>query len=91
MRSRESMSERFPSVSASCTALAGKRVICEAEPFGLFSVTSMEVARSTKMRKAAMAACFVGVTSFGAVAESAFEGVWEVKDTAGRRMARASR
>ena len=35
------------------------------------------------MRKAAMAACFVGVTSFGAVAESAFEGVWKVKDTAG--------
>jgi hypothetical protein len=36
-----------------------------------------------KMRKAAMAACFFGVTSFGALAESAFEGVWKVKDTAG--------
>ena len=39
------------------------------------------------MRKAAraaiMAACFFGVTSFGALAESAFEGVWKVKDTAG--------
>jgi hypothetical protein len=39
------------------------------------------------MRKAAMAAvlatCFFGVTSFGALAESAFEGVWKVKDTGG--------
>ena len=39
------------------------------------------------MRNAAMAAvmatCLFGVTSFGALAESAFEGVWKVKDTAG--------
>ena len=35
------------------------------------------------MRKAAIAACFFVVTSFGALAESAFEGVWKVKDTAG--------
>jgi len=39
------------------------------------------------MRKAAMAAvtaaCFFGVTSFAALAATAFEGVWKVKDTAG--------
>ena len=39
------------------------------------------------MKKAAMAAviaaCFFGVTSFAAVAQSTFEGVWKVKDTAG--------
>jgi hypothetical protein len=39
------------------------------------------------MRKAATAAvtatCFVVVTSFAALAASAFEGVWKVKDTAG--------
>jgi hypothetical protein len=35
------------------------------------------------MRKAAIAALFFVVTSFGALAESAFEGVWKVKDTAG--------
>ena len=39
------------------------------------------------MRKAAMAAvaatCFFAVTSFAALAASAFEGVWKVKDTAG--------
>jgi hypothetical protein len=39
------------------------------------------------MRKAAMGAaaatCFFGVTSFAALAASAFEGVWKVKDTAG--------
>ena len=38
------------------------------------------------MRKAAMAAvaaCFFGVTSFAAVAQSTFEGVWKVKDTVG--------
>jgi hypothetical protein len=41
----------------------------------------------TNMRKAAMAAvaatCFFAVTSFAALAASAFEGVWKVKDTAG--------
>jgi hypothetical protein len=39
----------------------------------------------TKMRKTAKAAvtCFVVVTSFAALAASAFEGVWKVKDTAG--------
>jgi hypothetical protein len=41
----------------------------------------------TKMRKTATAAvtatCFVVVTSFAALAASAFEGVWKVKDTAG--------
>jgi hypothetical protein len=36
------------------------------------------------MRKAVTAACFV-VTSFAALAASAFEGVWKVKDTAERR------
>ena len=38
------------------------------------------------MRKAAMAgvaACFFGVTSFAAVAQSTFEGLWKVKDTVG--------
>src|SRR5215467_2852588 len=39
------------------------------------------------MRKAAMAAVtaasFFGVTNFAALAASAFEGVWKVKDTAG--------
>ena len=38
------------------------------------------------MRKAAMAAvaaCFFGVTSIAAIAQSTFEGVWKVKDTAG--------
>ena len=39
------------------------------------------------MRKTAKAAitatCFVVVTSFAALAASAFEGVWKVKDTAG--------
>jgi hypothetical protein len=39
------------------------------------------------MRKAAKAAvtaaCLFGVTSFATVAQSAFEGVWKVKDTAG--------
>jgi hypothetical protein len=35
------------------------------------------------MRKAVTAACFVVVTSFAALATSAFEGVWKVKDTAG--------
>ena len=39
------------------------------------------------MRKAATApvtaACFFVVTSFAALAASAFEGVWKVKDTAG--------
>jgi hypothetical protein len=41
----------------------------------------------TNMRKAAMAAVaatyFFAVTSFAALAGSAFEGVWKVKDTAG--------
>ena len=32
---------------------------------------------------AVTAACFFGVTSFAAVAQSMFEGVWKVKDTAG--------
>ena len=40
------------------------------------------------MRKAAMAAvaaaCFFAVTSFAALAASAFEGVWKVKDTSGQ-------
>ena len=39
------------------------------------------------MRKTAKAAvtatCFVVVTSFAALAASAFEGAWKVKDTAG--------
>ena len=32
---------------------------------------------------AVTAACFFGVTNFATVAQSAFEGVWKVKDTAG--------
>jgi len=40
------------------------------------------------MKKAAMtvvsAACFLGVTSFAAVAQNTFEGMWKAKDTAGR-------
>jgi hypothetical protein len=41
----------------------------------------------TKMRKAAAAAvaaaCVLGATSFAALGQTAFEGVWKVKDTAG--------
>ena len=39
--------------------------------------------RST-MRAAVTAACLIGMTSFASLAASAFEGVWKVKDTAGR-------
>ena len=36
------------------------------------------------IRVAVIAACFVGMTSVASLAESAFEGVWKVKDTAGQ-------
>ena len=36
------------------------------------------------MWTAVTAACLVGMTSFTSLAASAFEGVWKVKDTAGR-------
>ncbi len=36
------------------------------------------------MRAAVTAACLIGMTSFASLAASAFEGVWKVKDTAGR-------
>jgi hypothetical protein len=36
------------------------------------------------MRVAVTVACLVGMTSFASLAASAFEGVWKVKDTAGR-------
>src|ERR1700726_2267434 len=39
--------------------------------------------RST-MRAAVTAACLIGMTSLTSLAASAFEGVWKVKDTAGR-------
>ena len=39
--------------------------------------------RST-VRAAVTAACLIGMTSLASLAASAFEGVWKVKDTAGR-------
>jgi hypothetical protein len=36
------------------------------------------------MRSAAIATCFIGLTSLASLAASAFEGVWKVKDTAGQ-------
>jgi hypothetical protein len=39
--------------------------------------------RST-MSAAVTAACLIGMTSLASLAASAFEGVWKVKDTAGR-------
>jgi hypothetical protein len=36
------------------------------------------------MRAAVTAACLIGMTSLASLAASAFEGVWKVKDTAGR-------
>ena len=39
--------------------------------------------RST-MRAAVTEACLIGMTTFVGLAASAFEGVWKVKDTAGR-------
>jgi hypothetical protein len=36
------------------------------------------------MRAAMTAACLIGMTSLASLAASAFEGVWKVKDTAGR-------
>ena len=36
------------------------------------------------MRAAVTAACLIGMTSLASLAASAFEGVWRVKDTAGR-------
>ena len=39
--------------------------------------------RST-IRAAVTAACLIGMTSLASLAASAFDGVWKVKDTAGR-------
>ena len=36
------------------------------------------------MRAAVTAVCLIGMTSLASLAASAFEGVWKVKDTAGR-------
>ena len=36
------------------------------------------------IRAAVTAACLIGMTSVASLAASAFEGVWKVKDTAGR-------
>ena len=36
------------------------------------------------MRAAVTAACLIGMTTLASLAASAFEGVWKVKDTAGR-------
>jgi len=36
------------------------------------------------MRAAVTAGCLIGMTSLASLAASAFEGVWKVKDTAGR-------
>jgi hypothetical protein len=36
------------------------------------------------MRAAVIVGCFIGMTSVPSLAESAFEGVWKVKDTAGQ-------
>jgi hypothetical protein len=36
------------------------------------------------MRAAAIVGCFIGMTTLPSLAESAFEGVWKVKDTAGQ-------
>src|SRR5271166_2812088 len=36
------------------------------------------------MRAAVTAACLIGMTSLASLAASAFEGVWKVKDTAGK-------
>jgi hypothetical protein len=36
------------------------------------------------MRAAVTAACLIGMTSLASLAASVFEGVWKVKDTAGR-------
>jgi hypothetical protein len=41
------------------------------------------VIRNT-MRAAVTAACLVGMASLASLAASAFEGVWKVKDAAGR-------
>ena len=39
---------------------------------------------SNAMRAAVTAACFIGMTSLASLAASAFEGAWDVKDTAGK-------
>jgi hypothetical protein len=36
------------------------------------------------MRAAVIVGCFIGMTTLASLAESAFEGVWKVKDTAGQ-------
>jgi hypothetical protein len=52
--------------------------------FRPWAVRSNGSAEKEKAAKAAVTAtCFVVVTSFAALAASAFEGVWKVKDTAG--------
>src|ERR1700757_885629 len=52
--------------------------------FRPWAVRSNGSAEKEKAAKAAVkATCFVVVTSFAALAASAFEGVWKVKDTAG--------